>query len=82
MRMFVCICVIVCVSVCARGAKGENPERAPNPALDLLNFLTDDDGVGFSNLLRAESVIVEGTFVFVGITVKAAVQAAASALES
>jgi len=50
--------------------------------LDLLHFLADDDGVGFADLLRAKSVVVERTFMLVGVTMKAAVETAASAFES
>lgn len=46
--------------------------RKPDRSLSLLNllhFFADDDGVGFADLFGPESVIVEGTFMLVGVAV-------------
>lgn len=47
-----------------------------------MDFLADDDGVGLSDLLGAQSVVVERALVLIRVAVKAAIETATSAFES
>lgn len=64
------------------GTTNQSRSRFRMAFLNLLDFFADDDGVCFSDLLRAECVVVERALMLVRIAVKAAVKTATTALES